>query len=60
MDYPWPHDSASKKVFEQALGEAIESERIKPMHVLKVSMQEAVPRCSSWQDVMAVTARRWQ
>lgn len=37
MDYPWPCDSASRKVFEKALAESVKLERIKPMHVLKVS-----------------------
>ena len=41
MDSPWPHDSDSKKVFDKALGEGFELDRIKPMHVLKVSIQKA-------------------
>lgn len=40
MDDPWPHDTASKKDLEKALREAFDLERIKPMHVLKVSTQE--------------------
>ena len=36
MDYPWPIDNVSKKIFETALSGSLEMEHIKPMGVLKV------------------------
>lgn len=40
MDHPWPEDNTSKKVFEKALQEGLQSRRIIDMNIPKVSLHQ--------------------
>lgn len=55
MDYPWPCDSVSRRVFEKALAESVKLERIKPMHVLKVpGIVQYMANCDCWYGTAPV------